>query len=278
MTTSELLQQARQRLSQAGVDSPAAEAVQLLEAASGLSRSEQLLQRGPLPEAVTQRFSELLERRLKREPLQYITGEAGFWGLSLTVRPGVLIPRPETEVLVELALGALRGTQAPVVIDVGTGSGAIALALKSERPDARVIASDTSEAALQLAGHNAERLGLDVKLVQADLLKEPRLQEAARQAKLIVSNPPYLPESDEAELSPEVRRDPPAALFAGSDGLDVYRRLLQQARHLLGEGSWLLVELDPRNVRLAAELAGEWAEKRVEADLAGRERFLLLRA
>src|SRR5690625_7075682 len=89
MTTSELLQQARQRLQQAGVDSPAAEAVQLLEAASGLSRSEQLLQREPLPEAVTSRFSELLERRLRREPLQYITGEAGFWGLSLTVRPGV---------------------------------------------------------------------------------------------------------------------------------------------------------------------------------------------
>lgn len=278
MTTSELLQQARQRLQQAGVDSPAAEAVQLLEAASGLSRSEQLLQREPLPEDVTGRFSELLERRLKREPLQYITGEAGFWGLSLTVRPGVLIPRPETEVLVELALGALSGTQAPVVIDVGTGSGAIALALKSERPDARVIASDTSEAALQLARHNAERLGLDVELVQADLLKDPQLQEAARQAKLIVSNPPYLPTGDEAELSPEVRRDPPAALFAGSDGLDVYRRLLQQAQAHLGEGSWLLVELDPRNVRLAAELAGEWAEKRIEADLTGRERFLLLRA
>lgn len=229
----------------------------------------------PLSEDAAERLEHMVQRRLQREPLQLITGTAHFWGLELHTAAGVLIPRPETERLVELALQRLAGHRAPRVLDVGTGSGAIALAIKHERPDASVAATDVSAAALSLAARNAAQLGLELELLQADLLTGAAADRAAA-ADLVVSNPPYLPAADSDAVSPEVRHDPATALYAGADGLDLYRQLLQQAAELLKPDAWLLIELDPRNVHAAAAAAHDWSVVRVEADLAGRERFLLL--
>lgn len=263
------------RLDAAGIESAEAEAAQLLEAASGLSRSEQLLQENPLNLETAARLEDMISRREQREPLQYITGTAGFYGLELNADARALIPRFETEVLVELALQKIKDISSPLVIDVATGSGAIALAIASERPDALVTGSDISERALDLAAENAARTGLDIELIEADLLDG--MEDLAREADLLVSNPPYLPESDRQTVSPEVKRDPPLSLFAGEDGLDVFRLLVAQARKLLKPGAWLLVELDPRNVHAAAELADGFAQVQIEKDLTGRERFLLIR-
>lgn len=263
-----------ERLEGAGIESAEAEAALLLEAASGLGRSEVLLQDAPLHSEAVARLKEMVGRRLEREPLQYIIGTAGFYGLELNVDARALIPRFETEVLVELALQKIRDISIPLVIDIATGSGAVALAIAAERPDALVTATDISERALELAAENAARTGLDIELVEADLLDG--LEDLAREADLLVSNPPYLPDSDRQTVSPEVQRDPALALFAGADGLDVFRVLLSQARKLLKPGAWLLVELDPRNVHSAAALADGFSQVHIEKDLAGRERFLLL--
>ncbi len=270
-----LLRRVSERLAAAGIDSAAAEAAQLLEAVSGLTRFEQLTGSEPLTAAQLERLEQLLQRREAREPLQLILGRSHFHHLELQAAPGVLIPRPETETLVELALELLAPLSSPLLLDVGTGSGAIALALAQARPDARVLATDVSDQALELAARNAHLYGLTLELRKADLLDG--IAEAG-QLDLLVSNPPYLPDSDRGEISPEVKQDPETALFAGPDGLAVYRRLLQQAQAKVKPGAWLLLELDPRNVRqAAAEAEGpEWTDVEVLPDLTGRDRFLRL--
>ncbi|HEX7021300.1 MAG TPA: HemK/PrmC family methyltransferase, partial [Trueperaceae bacterium] len=194
MTVAASLRRIRDRLAEAGVESPEAEAYLMLSALLGRSRSELLLERerqlGEDERATLRRW---LARRAAREPLQHILGTAHFYGLELTVTPEVLIPRPETERLVELALGWARELAAPRILDVGTGSGAIALALKHERPTAQVWGSDLSASALELAALNAERLDLAIELRHSDLLKAPEVAGFARHADLLVSNPPYLP-------------------------------------------------------------------------------------
>lgn len=250
----------------------------MLSALLGLSRSELLLNRArPLAPEQEARLREWLERRLRREPLQHILGVAHFYGLELKVTPEVLVPRPETERLVELGLEVLHSVKAPKVLDVGTGSGAIALAIKHERPDAEVYATDISARAVDLAGENADRLGLDLRLADADLLEDAMVADLARQLDLLISNPPYLPQSDLETVSPEVRADPAEALYSGPEGLEHFRRLERQAFTLLRPGAAFLVELDPRNVDLAFEFSAAWSLRRVETDLAGRRRFLNLR-
>ncbi len=275
LTLAKALGKAEHRLAAAGVESAQVEARALLEHLLGLSRTELLLAPArPLTLEEEAAFEGLLERRERREPLQHILGVAPFYGLALEVTPAVLIPRPETERLVELALEALRGVSQPKVLDVGTGSGAVALAVKQERPDAEVMATDVSAEALDVAQGNARRLNLDVTFLQADLLEHPTVSTFAARAHLLVSNPPYLPEGD--ELSPEVRADPPAALFSGRDGLSHFRRLEPQAFNLLPEGAVMMLELDPRNAPTALSLSGRWAQRRLEKDLTGRARFLQL--
>jgi release factor glutamine methyltransferase len=270
-----------ERLARAGVASPRAESWQLIEAATGGSRGGLLMAPRTLSREERRRLGEWLARRELREPLQRILGRAHFYGLELRVSGGVLIPRPETERLVELTLVHLRGVPSPFVIDIGTGSGAVALAVKNERPDARVVATDCSAEALSVAAGNADDLGLQVELVQADLLEGEEMPRLVRGADVVVSNPPYLPSEDRRHAQPEVRWDPEEALYAGVDGLAVFRRLQAQASALCRSGTLLLLELDPRNVdTAAAEAASEaagWRSTRIEEDLTGRRRFLILR-
>jgi len=266
------------RLEAAGVDSPVSEALVLLEAATGLERTALMLNpERELGAQERQRLLDTLRRRVSREPLQHILGTAPFYGLDLAVDASVLVPRPETERLVERVLEELQDVRAPRVLDVGTGSGAIALAVSAERPDAKVVATDVAPEAVALTRRNAARLRLGVRVLRSDLLSEGEVAAFAAGCDVIVANLPYLPDADAGTLQPEAERDPALALYAGADGLDLARRLIRQAALLLQSGALLALELDPRNVRTALREVGAWREASVERDLAQRERFLLAR-
>jgi release factor glutamine methyltransferase len=210
-------------LTAAGVESPRLDAELLMADAIGSGRADVVA--GPARELEpdeARRFGEHVRRRVQREPVAYILGRKGFRAIELDVDPRVLIPRPETEHLVEVALELPHGAR---VADVGTGSGAVALALKAERPDLRVVATELSPGALAVARGNASRLGLEVELLEGDLL-EP----VAGRVDAVLSNPPYVAERDRLTLAPEILRFEPAeALFAGADGFDAIRRLAPAA-------------------------------------------------
>jgi release factor glutamine methyltransferase len=267
-----------ERLAAAGIASPEAEAIRLLEAVTGLTPSAQAIAaaRRRLTQVEQRSLEGWTRRRETREPLQHILGVAPFYGLELIATPDALIPRPETERLVELALESLADAPAPRILDVGTGGGAIALALKRERPGAEVRGSDLSARALTLARRNAERFDLAVRFDRSDLLADPEVAAFARRVDLIVANPPYLPDGDRVGIDPEVGFDPPEALYAGADGLELFRRLQRESHAVLPSGARLIVELDPRNIDAAAALARTWADREVLEDLAGRRRFLRL--
>ena len=192
-------------------------------------------------------YAALLQRRLRGEPIQYITGACEFYGLPFRVTPAVLIPRPETEHLVDTAIQLRMGAPGLAsepwegsILDIGTGSGAIAIALAHHLPQARVTAIDLSTSALALAQENAKHNGVFVRFLQGDLLAPV----AGETFDLIVSNPPYVADTDLATLDPEVRDfEPHAALFAGPDGLAVYRRLIPAAFAALTPGGWLVLEI-----------------------------------
>ena len=184
----------------------------------------------------TTRYLALCQRRLDGVPLAYLTGERGFYGLTLHVDSRVLDPRPDTETLVDWALDVLQSQAAPRVADLGTGSGAVALAIQHQRPDAVVWAVDASTQALEVAQANAVRLGLTVQFTQGNWLSPPpdQLQH------LIVSNPPYIPENDPHMAA--LRHEPRQALTSGHDGLDDIRIIIEQAPACLRNGAWLLLE------------------------------------
>ena len=266
------------RLARAGIASAETEAFTLLGALLDTTRSELLLHRTrvlSVPELT--KLEDWVMRREARIPLQHILGVTHFYGLTLRVTPDTLIPRPETERLVEMGLLELKGVPRPQVLDVGTGGGAIALSIKAERPDAVVWGTDISQGALRVAAENAAFLKLEVSFVHSDLLSNPDVRRFAQTADLLISNPPYLSETDVAQLSPEVQRDPPRALFSGTDGLTHFRKLTAEALALLRPGAVCLLELDPRNVRQAHAESPAWAEATVDTDLVGRERFLRLK-
>lgn len=185
-------------------------------------------------------YAGLLDRRQKGEPLQYITGEAEFYGLPFHVTRDVLIPRPETEHLVERILSLAALFSKPHILDIGTGSGAIAIALGHHLPQAHITAIDLSDPALKLARENATRNSVALRFLQGDLLAPI----AAEVFDIIVSNPPYVPAADRDTLSVEVRdHEPSLALFAGVDGLAIYRRLIPAAFAALAPGGWLALEI-----------------------------------
>lgn len=210
----------------------------------------------------------LVERRLRGEPIQYITGETEFYRLPIAVNRDVLIPRPETELLVERAVELARVFSRPRVLDVGTGSGAIAIAVAHELPDAQVTATEISQAALKVAQRNADRNQVAIRFLHGDLLRPV----SGEQFEIIVSNPPYVPQRDRDSLSVEVREFEPAqALFAGKDGLAVYRRLIPAAFAALVSGGFVALEIGYSQKSGAAALLAEsgFAEIDFAPDLQG---------
>jgi release factor glutamine methyltransferase len=256
-------------ISAAGSDTPRLDAELLLAGALGVDRAALVMDparevAGPAARA----FRDLVRRRSAgREPVAYLLGAKGFRHLELEVDPRVLVPRPETELLVEVALDLPAGTR---VLDVGTGSGAVALALKHERPDLDVAGTDVSYDAVDVARSNAHRLGLAVSFSRADLL------EGAPEADAILSNPPYVADADRALLAPEImRHEPELALFAGADGLDVLRRLAVQAG--ASPARFVAVEIGSGQAPAVAALlrAAGFSATEARRDLAGIERVVI---
>lgn len=276
-----LLDSATRRLQDAGIDDARRNAEWMLEAALGLDRTTLLTYLGePVTNEERIAFDALVERRLKREPLQYVVGTTDFYGLRLRVSPAVLIPRPETEEVVEATLGHLSGTETPWVLDVGTGSGAIALALKHERPDAEVFACDVSEDALAVAAENAERLTLPVTFIHADALAPAFADGVPACFDALVSNPPYVPDHEAESLQPEVRDfEPPTALFTGDDPLVYYRAITGHAGRVLKPGGLIVFETHADFADAVRDLVAESGFERAEvkADLAGRDRIVSAR-
>ena len=251
---------------------PALDAELLLAHALGVGRTRLRSHPEDVPAAdAAARFLGLVARRAAGEPVAYVLGRKEFWTLELSVNPAVLVPRPETELLVERALTLDPGAEAAVA-DLGTGSGAIALALASARPRWRIVATDISAAALAVARTNALALGLTrVELLQGDWLA----CLSARRFQLILSNPPYVAADDPALGQPELMREPRLALVAPEDGLAALRAILQAAPEHLEPGGWLLLE---HGATQAAAVAGAlvargFAQVRSHRDLAGRERM-----
>jgi len=214
-------------------------------------------------------YGRYLHQRLQGKPTQYITGRQEFYGHEFRVTPDVLIPRHETEHLVEATLSRVR--PGDKVLDVGTGSGAIAISIALET-SAQVYASDISTTALRIAGENARRLSATVSFFAADLLS----CFADASFDLIASNPPYVPKTDHPALQREVRDyEPEVALFGGPTGLEIYERLIPEARRVLRPDGWLLLELGYKSLDPVREMLGsEWGEIAVQADLAGLPRVL----
>ncbi len=225
------------------------------------------------PEQLTQ-YENLIARRARHEPIQYITGRQDFFGLTLRVTPDVLIPRPETEHLVEAALARIPPSQITCqptrILDVGTGSGAIAIAIAAHRPQAAVTAADISPAALAIAHENAAKHHAAIRFVESDLLAALPNENFH----IILSNPPYVPASD--QLEPQVRDfEPHCALFAGPSGLELYHRLIPQARQALVPGGWLLMELGHGQQPSLTQLLAGWQNLAFVPDLQGIPRVVI---
>jgi release factor glutamine methyltransferase len=260
-------------LSEHGSPTPRLDAELLIGHALGLPRIELYTNFDrPLDEPELAACRALLERRGRREPVAYILGRWGFHGLDLAVDARVLVPRPETEVLVERCLALLDGLDAPRVADVGTGSGAIALAIKAARPDAVVTATDVSPDALTVARANAAALGLELDLAEADLLAGVEGRFA-----LVASNPPYIGEAEVTGLEPEVDEyEPRLATVAGPAGTEVLERLAAAAPAALEPGGWLVVECGAGQAEAVRGLlaAAGAVETFAEPDLAGIDRVV----
>jgi release factor glutamine methyltransferase len=254
-------------------ENAARDAELLLLTAAGISRAGLLAHPGNvISQEVLARYEASLARRLGYEPIQYILGEQEFYGLRLRVTPAVLIPRPETEHLVEAVIARLAG---PVrVLDVGTGSGAIALAIATELPEASVTAVDLSPAALEVARSNASALGLAgrVRFLESDLLAAV----AGEVFDAVVSNPPYVPIGDREEMQAQVREfEPGLALFAGATGMGVYARLIPQAHAVLEPGGLLAMEIGFGQREAIAGLLVGWQDVSFVDDLQGIARVVL---
>lgn len=228
-----------------------------------------------IPIRVLRSLNQMLKRRAKYEPLQYILGYTEFYGLRIDVAPGVLIPRPETELLVEEALKSIKRIEQPIILDIGTGSGCIALALKHERPDASVAACDISEEALTIASANARKLDLTVEFFQCDIREGI---DRSTHFDLIISNPPYIPPSEKPSIDREVKDfEPELALFVNEDPLEYYRAVTHVASLTLRERGILCFETHTdytADVKLLVEHAG-FAKVQLLNDLTGRPRIII---
>jgi release factor glutamine methyltransferase len=275
-TIRELLPQAAAYLEGRGVRSPRLDAEHLLAHTLGLQRLDLYLEHDrPLVPAEVDTFRELVRRRGRREPLAYVLGSWGFRTLDLRTDARALVPRPETEVLVEHALELIRTIEAPRCLDVGTGTGAIALSLARERPDAHLFATDVSDDALALARENAERNGLEgrVELRRGDLVSA----FAGERFDLVAANLPYVAEGD--DVDDELAHEPDVAIYADGDGRELVARLADAVPVALSPGGAAAFEVGQDQARWLADLLAERAltDVRVERDLAGIERIVLAR-
>lgn len=261
-------------LVEAGIEEPRREALRLLADLLDRTPGAIALHAGdPEPPGLADRAMAAVARRAAGEPMAYVSGCAGFRSLILQVDRRVLIPRPETEGLVELVLERVAEGR---IVDVGTGSGCIALSLAQEGRYHQVVATDRSAAALAVAQANASRCALQVSFIQADLVSA--LATGSCQA--VVSNPPYLTDAELALLDPSVREwEPAEALASGPDGLDASRRLMVEAWRVLGESGWLALEVDSSRAEQVAALARHsgWSDVAITKDLFGRDRFVTAR-
>lgn len=287
---------ARGFLQRCGVESPFLDAEVLLAHVAGLDRAGLYREsERPLSLEEARLFRQLVERRARKEPVAYLTGKKEFMGLEFTVTPAVLIPRPETELLVEKALALAREISsraaalrelpgaAPgfLIADVGTGSGAIAVSLARSLPAARIYALDCSPAALKVAKRNAQRHQVEdrVFFLAGDLLSPLLEAGLAGKIHLIAANLPYIPTAELSSLVPDVRcYEPLSALDGGPDGLFHYRRLIPQARRLLADPGWLLMEIGAgQGEQMGRLLAEDDWEYQIIHDLGGKQRVVLAR-
>jgi release factor glutamine methyltransferase len=270
VNVAEVVRRATEYLAGKGIDSPRLDAEHLLGKALGLSRVELYMHYDrPLSEADRDAYRELIRRRGGREPLAYVLGEWGFRRLTLGVDRRALVPRPETEIVVERALELLDGKADPDVLDVGTGTGAIALAIADERPGARVTAIDLSREALELAQENARRTGVHVRFVEEDLEEG----FGAEAYDLIVSNPPYVTPEEIDSLQPEIRDWEPRLALVGTTHT---RTVAQHALRALRPQGYLVVEVSDERADEAAAVLEElgYEEVRTSPDLTGRDRVV----
>ena len=270
MTPLQAVREVARELGEAGVPSPRVDAEHLVSHVVGLTRSQLYASDGALGEGDSGRLRALVDRRRAREPLAYVLGEWGFRRLTLAVDGRALVPRPETEIVVERCLAHLAGLEAPRILDVGVGSGAIALAVADEHPGASVVAVDRSEGALALARENLERTGLEERVT---LVRTHLLDEVAGPFDLAVANPPYVPAADYDSLQPEIRLYEPREAVVG-DG--VWKEIAARSRAVLRPGGPLVLECGDGQADGVAAGLRELGYDDVVAtpDLAGRPRVV----
>ena len=274
MVPAEIVRRAAGYLERHGVESPVPTAERLLSHVLGTDRAG-IYARDGLTSQEAKLFGRALCRRCVGEPLQHVTGEQGFRRLVLRVRPGVFVPRPETEVLVQSVLDALAPIAAPMVVDVATGSGAVALSIAQERPDATVFATDLSPEAVALARENADALELGVTVLEGDLLA-PLPPELRGRMDAVVANPPYVGLDARDSLPADVLAEPPLAVFGG---IEIYERLFEQASGWLRPGGIVAVEIEESAAEIVSKAVKRegFGDLAVRQDLAGRDRVVTAR-
>lgn len=281
-TVGALVAWARQSLVQAGVSNGAQEAMWLLEHALAVRSHQLVSQTGRLisPDA-RNRVESLVARRVAREPLQYLLGTQEFCGLEFSVSPAVLIPRPETELLIHHVVDYVQTLSDATIVDVGTGSGCVAITLAARLNGRRILAIDRSPEALGVAQGNAKKHGVRdrIEWFEGDLLSPLQTRQAADTIDVIVSNPPYISEADWAGLEPEVRVfEPRMALVGGEQGTEFHERLLRDSREFLVQGGLLVMEIGAGQATIVRQLAGQiggYAALRIIEDAAGIERVII---
>jgi release factor glutamine methyltransferase len=271
MRPSEVVARASDYLARHGVESPRETAEALLVYFLGTDRTGLYARTEGLDTRTAKLYGRALCQRCHGVPLQYLTGEQQFLDLVLGVAPGVFVPRPETEALVERAVEALNGRRQPVAVDVGTGTGAVALAIKRRRPDASVYATDVSGEAVTVARANASRHALEVEVLGGDLFS-PLPQHLRGRVDLVASNPPYVTEAEYADLPDEVKAEPFEALVGGTH---VHRRLAEESPGWLRRGGWLVVEIGAQQgPEVTSLLADRFDPVEVLPDLGGLDRVI----
>ncbi len=272
MRPSEVLTHSATYLERHGVDAPRQTAETLLMMVLGVDRAALYTRADGLTSSEARMFGRALCQRCAGTPLQHLTGNQAFRRITVQARPGVFVPRPETEVLVGAALDAIVNVEEPTVVDVGTGTGAVALSIAVEHPGARVFATDLSAEAVDLAQENATRLGVGVTVCGGDLF-DPLPRELRGRVDLVVSNPPYVSPAEYEDLPAEVRADPRLALVGGTPLIE---RLAGEAAGWLRSGGVLALEIGAsRRAEVTRVLERTYAQVRILPDLAGRDRVAL---